>query len=497
MVNAAPDILHPRVFQLDKDCSGWLQLLKDTYAVTIFGEDFGELYSPLNSDLCEEWMTLPSGRCYLAAGVADLEKIAQLYGGNNRSVPKKLTVNTTWPIIQRTFEQCACSRSSNHSDLVQILVPSSTFTMQPDVESILHDVPHDGAVIFDPITDPTWLRPNYLSIFGETSRKRMRRDDDSELNDSGLGDSISSAPTELWPPKHTNYHVAIICALPKELFAVRCLFDEIYPDPEFDKKDSNSYAFGRIFSCKLVAACLPGIYGTNPAAQVITDLKRSFPLEFCLLVGIAGGIPSSKNDIRLGDVVVSRPSGNHSGLIKYDFEKVMQGGTSYPLGSLNHPPQTLLSAIRILESDPLCREPLALYIKKIGCIQPAYQHPGADLDVLYASNHIHVESCLDCSFPKRNPRDSTQPRIHYGLIASGDKLIKDAKVRDDIGSKYNALCFEMEGAGIANVLPSLVIRGISDYSDSQKNDAWQEYACATAAAFAKLILGKIRPRGNS
>ena len=45
VVNAAPDILHPRTFMLDKDCSGWLQLLKDTYAVTLFGEDFGEYTS--------------------------------------------------------------------------------------------------------------------------------------------------------------------------------------------------------------------------------------------------------------------------------------------------------------------------------------------------------------------------------------------------------------------------------------------------------------------
>lgn len=36
--------------------------------------------------------------------------------------------------------------------------------------------------------------------------------------------------------------------------------------------------------------------------------------------------------------------------------------------------------------------------------------------------------------------------------------------------------------------PCLVIRGICDYADSHKNDRWQPYAAATAAAYAKELL---------
>ena len=36
----------------------------------------------------------------------------------------------------------------------------------------------------------------------------------------------------------------------------------------------------------------------------------SFPnIRFGLLVGIGGGVPSEENDIRLGDIVVSKPHG--------------------------------------------------------------------------------------------------------------------------------------------------------------------------------------------
>jgi nucleoside phosphorylase len=49
----------------------------------------------------------------------------------------------------------------------------------------------------------------------------------------------------------------------------------------------------------------------------------------------------------------------------------------------------------------------------------------------------------------------------------------------------------MEAAGLMNSFPCLVIRGICDYADSHKNDRWQRYAAATAAAYAKEFLGVV------
>jgi nucleoside phosphorylase len=50
----------------------------------------------------------------------------------------------------------------------------------------------------------------------------------------------------------------------------------------------------------------------------------------------------------------------------------------------------------------------------------------------------------------------------------------------------------MEAAGVMNIVPCLVIRGIADYADSHKNKIWQEYASATAAAYAKSLLRVVR-----
>ncbi|KAF3936273.1 hypothetical protein ABW19_dt0206785 [Dactylella cylindrospora] len=66
--------------------------------------------------------------------------------------------------------------------------------------------------------------------------------------------------------------------------------------------------------------------------------------------------------------------------------------------------------------------------------------------------------------------------------------MKHGATRDHISQQLGAYCFEMEAAGLAEVIQCLVIRGICDYSDSHKNKQWQGYAAATAAAYAKELL---------
>ncbi|CEI70940.1 hypothetical protein FVEN_g9690 [Fusarium venenatum] len=80
------------------------------------------------------------------------------------------------------------------------------------------------------------------------------------------------------------------------------------------------------------------------------------------------------------------------------------------------------------------------------------------------------------------------PAIHYGLIASSNRLMKDAVPRDALAAKKDVLCFEIEAAGLINHFPCLVIRGICDYSDLHKNKEWQGFAAIIAAAYTKDLL---------
>ncbi|KAM3501908.1 hypothetical protein MY10362_005206 [Beauveria mimosiformis] len=130
------------------------------------------------------------------------------------------------------------------------------------------------------------------------------------------------------------------------------------------------------------------------------------------------------------------------------------------------------------------------------------QHQGAKHDRLFKPDYSHMTGNRGCSGcdPRqeipRSQRKSTLPEIHQGVILSGNAVIRTAYRRDLIAktTEQDCLCYETEAAAIVSQLPCLVIRGIGDYADSHKNDVWQSYAAATAAAYAKTLLCNLDAR---
>jgi nucleoside phosphorylase len=95
------------------------------------------------------------------------------------------------------------------------------------------------------------------------------------------------------------------------------MLDETHPKSKKENGDDNEYTLGRIGVYNVVIACLPaGLMGNGPAAIVANNMQCSFPIKFGLMVGIGGGVWSKKGDIRLGDVVVSQPTGTHGGIVQ-------------------------------------------------------------------------------------------------------------------------------------------------------------------------------------
>jgi nucleoside phosphorylase len=111
-----------------------------------------------------------------------------------------------------------------------------------------------------------------------------------------------------------DYYVGWVCALPREFVAAIAMLDERHEDiPVQDPQDHNSCILGCIHKHNVVIACLPlGVDGLVSAAHVAKDMARTFPaIRAALLVGIGGGIPNLAKgiDIRLGDIIVSKPEG--------------------------------------------------------------------------------------------------------------------------------------------------------------------------------------------
>ena len=301
---------------------------------------------------------------------------------------------------------------------------------------------------------------------------------------------------------HDNYTVGWICPLEVEQTAAFEMLDEEHERlPQFPT-DHNVYNLGSIAGHNVVIA---GLHqpGNSPAATVVTQMRMTFPkLRFGLLVGIGGGIPVETDNgiIRLGDVVVSKPAGGHSGAIQYDHGKAKVGQFERT-GALAPPPAVLLNAAQDLaakrarvRTDPV-KENIKRIDTKIRGLR-RYKHPGTGQDNLYQPDYIHLEprvSCDECecdpSQRVQRPTDDDESHVivHRGTIASGELVVKDAGLRDQLAKEYGLLCFEMEAAGALTDFPCIVIRGISDYCDSHKNDQWHGYAAAAAAAYARQL----------
>jgi nucleoside phosphorylase len=301
--------------------------------------------------------------------------------------------------------------------------------------------------------------------------------------------------------EHKDYTVGWICALPTETAAAQGMLDQRHSTLRSRLHDSNNYVFGRIGDHNVVITCLPsGVMGTISAAKVVTQMLSTFTgLRFGLMVGIGGGVPSKEHDIRLGDVVVSKPTGTFGGVIQYDFGKTVQEGKFTRTGSLNRPPDVLLTALTNLEAKHMMEgHKVTQYISEMIGEYPImatqFMCPGIQYDSLYRADYDHPgghETCSQCDASKLIDRETRSPEdlvIHYGLIASGDQVMRHGATRDRLRQDLDILCFEMEAAGLMDSFPCLVIRGISDYADSHKNKRWQAYAAATAAAYAKELL---------
>ena len=317
-----------------------------------------------------------------------------------------------------------------------------------------------------------------------------------------MSDSLVDAAMAHPPRTHEDYQIGVICALATEKAAMVAMLDETHLKLKKENGDENEYTLGRIGVHNVVIACLPaGLMGNGPAAIVANNMRRSFPIKFGLMVGVGGGVWSKKDDIRLGDVVVSQPTGAHGGVVQWDFGKTGKGGKFQRTGSLDKPPPVLLHALQELRTFDLTDGvdivgSLSFMVRNKPRMGQTYRYQGEDHDQLFEATYDHEgdETCDECDLKlivRRPAREDSTPRIHYGNIASGNEVMKHGTTRDKIAKEEGVLCFEMEAAGLIDNFRCLMIRGICDYADSHKNKIWQPYAAATAAAFATALLGFI------
>ena len=290
--------------------------------------------------------------------------------------------------------------------------------------------------------------------------------------------------------------IGIITALPKEYAAVKKILENTKEISFPGQGGGRRYLLGEVSTNDeekhTVVLCLASM-GNNIAAIRASLLLNHFPdLKSIIMVGIAGGIPHPEkpdDHVRLGDIVIS----NEKGVIQYDFDKETITENIH-----RHPPRppsaSLLEGVRLLEANELIGEKPWLRFIDQALLPEGEERPSTKTDILVSS----TESNQIVEHPQDPKRKNGEPRVFIAPIASANKLLKNPIKRDRLRDKFGVKAVEMEGSGIADAtwnyeIGYLVVRGICDYCDSNKEDNWQAYAAAVAAAYARALIESMPP----
>ncbi|EXA29007.1 hypothetical protein FOVG_19428 [Fusarium oxysporum f. sp. pisi HDV247] len=308
------------------------------------------------------------------------------------------------------------------------------------------------------------------------------------------------------PNDRRGFEIAIICALPLEATAIEALFDHYWDDDgsPFDKEpgDPNAYSTGVIGRHNVVLVHMPGMGKAN-AAAVAAKCHMSFPnIRLALVVGVCGVVPFGRNgdEIVLGDVVIS------DGIVQYDLGRRLPGQFVTKdtlldaLGRPNPEIRGILAKLKTYRGQEDLTSKTIKFLDAMRCNTRLHAtYPGSANDRLFEASYRHGEDHKSCDQAGCNgklvprcrlemSRTHLTPAIHFGLMASGDSVMKSGENRDKIAEAGNCIAFEMEGAGVWDNFPCIVIKGACDYADSHKSKVWQRYAAATAAACTKAFL---------
>ncbi|KAL9624965.1 MAG: hypothetical protein Q9160_001012 [Pyrenula sp. 1 TL-2023] len=335
------------------------------------------------------------------------------------------------------------------------------------------------------------------------------------------------------PSNRDGFKVAIICALPLEAEYVQSVFDTCWDEEgkQYGKAngDKNAYTTGLIGRHDVVLVHMPNM-GSTSASAVAANIVSSFPsIQLGLVVGICGAVPLSTvgEEIILGDVIIS------TAVMQYDFgrqyhdEFDRKKEIEDSLGRASREIRAVISKLRTRPNRRRLGYQLKQTLERLeGQIEEVH-YPGTTRDRLYEADYPHqhqvgrnfcdkcqneVGSCsrscndLGCDknklvFRKRlhsskRAESGTElvldplPTVHFGRMGSANAVMKSSTHRDKIAKEDGVTAFEMEGAGVWDELPTIVIKGVCDYADSHKNKEWQEYAAATAAACMKAFLSE-------
>lgn len=211
------------------------------------------------------------------------------------------------------------------------------------------------------------------------------------------------------------------------------------------------YRVGQLW--KIDAVCVLSRIGKVAAAMTATTLVEKFGVTHILFTGVAG---AGEKSINVGDIVIAES------LVQHDMD-------ASPLFPRYEVP--LIGRTHFLGDHRLNQS-----------VQEAAQW--------FLDNQLQEA----ISQTERDAFRLTKPRIHRGLVASGDLFMKDKEHLNKLNDELpGLLAVEMEGAAVAQAcyeldVPFAVIRAISDNANENAATDFTRFVKSVAAQYAFHIV---------
>jgi len=236
----------------------------------------------------------------------------------------------------------------------------------------------------------------------------------------------------------------ILCAMDEE-FGI--LENEI-ADKEVVEIYSRRFIKGKINGQSVVAAV--SRIGKVAAAFTTAILIEKFKVNSIVFCGIAGGLGDA---VKIGDIVVG------TGCVQHDFYLSDSDFFRIPLLNIsNIPCDKVLSEKCITACKEFCKSEKSQELKEF------FASVGVD-----------------------------KPKVHTGIIASGDQFISSDDKRMWIKNNIEGvMCCEMEGAAVAQAsfeagVPCAVIRVISDSADCDAEVSFDKFVSAASLYSCEIV----------
>lgn len=249
--------------------------------------------------------------------------------------------------------------------------------------------------------------------------------------------------------------IGIIGAMDEELAPIRALSHHL----EKIEKGNRTYWHGDMHGHQVyLTRCDPGKVNAVIATQQLLDF---FTPDCLFNMGSSGALSP---DLEVGDLVVATEA------IQHDFD----------LTGWGMKPGEMLFDVKTAPNGQL-----TFTARQIFPTDPQLTQQAFDV-----AQTVELDKLKDHT-----------PKIHKGLIVSGDQFISSVEKAGNLWNTHQALCVDMEAAAIAhtceiNKVPFLCVRAMSDKADHSANVTFTDFLVAATHNYGRVFDKLIQQLGK-